>query len=192
MAEEREASSRITAAPTNLEIVTTMIDALNAHDLSGMLACYSDDMEWYDIPMEHPIRGKAAVGDFLAELFVVFPDLSYEPKQLVCEDDRVVAQFVMHGTHRATYNGLPATGKAVEILSVSIITLKNGKIISDHCYFDNAMILRQLGLLPSLDVTFSAPGRAVLWMAVKRRKVAATVAGALFVVGILKRASRRR
>lgn len=176
---------------TNRDVVNAMIAALNAHDVDGMLDCYADDMEWYDIPLEQPVRGKAAVGAFLREMFVVFPDLRYVPEQIVCEDDHVVVQFRMLGTHRATYNGLPATGKAVEILSVSVITLRDGLIISDHCYFDNAMILRQMGLMPSLAVTFSSPGRAVLWLAVQRRKVGAVLAGALVAVALFKRAIRR-
>ncbi|HEX7101355.1 MAG TPA: nuclear transport factor 2 family protein [Nitrolancea sp.] len=181
-----QASSR-----SNVDVVNAMIAALNAHDVAGMLACYAEDMEWYDIPLEQPVRGKAAVGDFLREMFVVFPDLRYEPEAIVSEGERVVVQFRMHGTHRATYNGLPPTGKTVEILSVSVITLREGLIVSDHCYFDNAMILRQMGLMPSLAVTFSPPGRAVLWLAVQRRKVGAALAGTLLLGALVKRATRR-
>lgn len=180
-----------TGRRSNVDVVNAMITSLNAHDVDGMLACYAEEMEWYDIPMEQPVRGKAAVGDFLREMFVVFPDLRYEPEQIVSEGERVVVQFRMHGTHRATYNGLPPTGKAVEILSVSVITLRDGLIVSDHCYFDNAMILRQMGLMPSLAVTFSPPGRAVLWLAVQRRKVGAVLGGILVLGAVLKRVTRR-
>ena len=186
-----------TVAPTatlterNVEVVRQMVADLNAHNLSGMLASYDEEMEWLDLPMEKPIRGKQAVGAFLAELLEVFPDLRYEPLRIIGEGDQVVVQFEMYGTHRATYAGLPATGKPIMIPSVSVITLRDGKILSDHCYFDNAMILRQMGLMPSLEATFSPPGRAVLWLAVKRRQVAA-VAGGTLLSGLLARAIRRR
>jgi len=186
-----------TALPTatlterNVEVVRQMIADLNAHNLAGMLASYDEDMEWLDLPMEKPIRGRQAVGAFLAELLDVFPDLRYEPIRIIGDGEHVVVQFEMYGTHRATYAGLPATGRQITIPSVSVITLRDGKILSDHCYFDNAMILRQMGLMPSLETTFSPPGRAVLWLAVKSRPAAAVVGAALLPV-LLARAIRRR
>ena len=50
--------------------------------------------------------------------------------------------------------------------------MRDGKMLSDHCYFDNAMILRQMGLMPPLSVTLSPPGRAFLWAAVKGKQAA--------------------
>jgi hypothetical protein len=61
-----------------------------------------------------------------------------------------------------------------------MISMRDGKMLSDHCYFDNAMILRQMGLMPPLDVTLSPPGRAFLWAAVKG-KAAAPLIGAAAV-----------
>ncbi|HET9017567.1 MAG TPA: ester cyclase [Thermomicrobiaceae bacterium] len=189
--EDSTPSATASSTERNVDVVRRMIADLNAHNLSGVLASYDDAMEWLDLPMEKPILGKRAVGAFLAELLNAFPDLRYEPLLIVGDEDRVVVRFEMHGTHRATYAGLPATGKLITIPSVSVITLRSGKIVSDHCYFDIATILRQVGLMPSLQATFSPPGRAVLWLAVKRRQVAATAAVAL-LSGLLARAIRGR
>ena len=57
----------------------------------------------------------------------------------------------MRGTHQNTFYGLPATQAMVEIPCLSMITMRDGKMLSDHCYFDNAMILRQMGLMPPLE-----------------------------------------
>jgi len=156
----------------NSETVRQMVAYLSSHNVAGMLSCFDEDMEWLDVPMEASYRGKAEISAFLDSLFDAFPDLDYQLTHMVTRGDSVVAQFRMTGTHQNTFYGLPATQATVEIPCLSMISMRNGKMLSDHCYFDNAMILRQMGLMPPLDVTLSPPGRAVLWAAVKGKQMA--------------------
>ena len=160
------------AEERNSETVRQMVAYLSSHNVAGMLSCFDEDMEWLDVPMEASYRGKAEISAFLDSLFDAFPDLDYELTHLVTRGDSVVAQFRMRGTHQNTFYGLPGTQAAVAIPCLSMITMRDGKMLSDHCYFDNAMILRQMGLMPPLDVTLSAPGRAFLWAAVKGKRLA--------------------
>ncbi|KAF6829608.1 dienelactone hydrolase [Colletotrichum musicola] len=43
--------------------------------------------------------------------------------------------------------GVPATGKRVEVLVVSIVGLRGGKLYHEHVYWDQASVLVQIGLL---------------------------------------------
>ena len=43
--------------------------------------------------------------------------------------------------------GVPATNKRVEILVVSIVTIRGGKLYHEHVYWDQASVLLQTGLL---------------------------------------------
>ncbi|KAF3762717.1 hypothetical protein M406DRAFT_294452 [Cryphonectria parasitica EP155] len=43
--------------------------------------------------------------------------------------------------------GVPPTGKRVEVLVVSIVTVRGGKLYSEHVYWDQASVLVQTGLL---------------------------------------------
>ena len=160
------------AEERNSETVRQMVAYLSSHNVAGMLSCFDDEMEWLDVPMEASYRGKAEIAAFLDSLFDAFPDLDYKLTRMVTRGDNVVAQFQMRGTHQNTFYGLPGTQATVEIPCLSMITMRDGKMLSDHCYFDNAMILRQMGLMPPLDVTLSPPGRAFLWAAVKGKAMA--------------------
>src|ERR1700704_5388027 len=160
------------AEERNSETVRQMVAYLSSHNVAGMLSCFDDQMEWLDVPMEASYRGKAKISAFLDSLFDAFPDLDYQLTRMVTRGDSVVAQFQMRGTHQNTFYGLPGTQAVVEIPCLSMITMRDGKMLSDHCYFDNAMILRQMGLMPPLGITFSAPGRAFLWAAVKGKAMA--------------------
>ena len=189
-----ESTALTQAEARNAETVRRMVGYLSSHNVAGMLSCFDDDMEWLDVPMEASYRGKAEIGAFLDSLFDAFPDLEYRLINLVTRGDNVVAQFAMRGTHQNTFYGLPGTQAVVEIPCLSMISMRDGKMLSDHCYFDNAMILRQMGLMPSLGVTLSPPGRAVLWASVKGKQAApfigAAVVGWLAFRRFIRRSSR--
>jgi steroid delta-isomerase-like uncharacterized protein len=175
----------------NLETVLEMVAQLNAHNPDGMLATMTDDMEWFDVPMEKPYKGKEEIADFLDGLFQAFPDLRYEPTGLVVQGDNVSVEFRMYGTHKATFYGLPATNKLVQLPCHTAITMRNGKIRRDDCYFDNAMILRQMGLMPPLSATLSKPGRGVLWLTVKARRFALPLVALGSLALVVRRLVRR-
>jgi steroid delta-isomerase-like uncharacterized protein len=180
-------TARLTdAEERNAETVRQMVAYLNSHNVLGMLSCFDEEMEWLDVPMEAAYRGKAEIGQFLDSLFDAFPDLEYRLTNLIARGDNVVAQFRMRGTHQNTFYGLPGTQSVVELPCLSMIAMRDGKVLSDHCYFDNAMILRQMGLMPSLDITLSSPGRAFLWAAVKSKQAAPWLGAAALGVAALK------
>jgi steroid delta-isomerase-like uncharacterized protein len=174
----------------NLDVVLEMVAQLNAHNPEGMLATMAEDMEWYDIPMEKPYRGKDEIEPFLVQLFRAFPDLRYEPTNIIVQGDNLSVEFRMLGTHSATFYGLPATNKLIQLPCHTAITMRDGKIRRDDCYFDNSMILRQMGLMPSLDITFSPPGRAMLWLTVMARRFSLPLAAIGALTLVLRRIRR--
>lgn len=65
--------------------------------------------------------------------------------------DRVVDEIHLSFKHTQAMPwilpGVPPTGKRVEILVVSIVALRGGKLYSEHVYWDQASVLVQVGLL---------------------------------------------
>lgn len=65
--------------------------------------------------------------------------------------DRVVDE--MHVAFKHTHEvpwmlpGVPPTGKRVEVMVVSIVSVRAGKLYSEHVYWDQASVLFQIGLL---------------------------------------------
>jgi steroid delta-isomerase-like uncharacterized protein len=163
----------------NIEALHEMLRGFNSRDAQRMLAVFNEDMEWLDVPMEQSYRGHEEVEEFLAKLFVAFPDVHYALKEVVAEGDLLAAKFTMYGTHLGRFYGIPPTGRRVELPCLSIIEMRDGKFVYDHCYFDTGMCLRQMGLMPPLSVTETAAGQAVFWMMVKRRQVSMVVGGML-------------
>ena len=77
-----------------------------------------------------------------------FSDVVIEPRKLIAEGDLVTVYWVARGTNTGTGNGLPATGKKVELAGITIWRIADGKIKEEWSAFDQLSMMRQLGLLP--------------------------------------------
>jgi len=75
--------------------------------------------------------------------------------------DRVVDELHVSLRHRVEVPwllpGIPPTGRKVEVILVSIMALRGGKLVSEHVYWDQASVLLQAGLL---DPVTSIPEKA--------------------------------
>jgi steroid delta-isomerase-like uncharacterized protein len=150
----------------NLDTVDGVHPFWNRGDIEGVLAYYDDDITWNNVALEEVYDGKAAVGQFLTRLFTAIPDLKFSVSYRIVRGDNVAEQWMIRGTHLGTFMGIPATGRTVEILGTSMLTLRDGKFLRDDFYFDTGAVMRQMGLMPSLAATQGVAGRGFLWLAV--------------------------
>jgi predicted ester cyclase len=58
-----------------------------------------------------------------------YPDLALEVTRQIAEDDLVVSQVTMRGTHQGEWLGIAPTGKAVAITAVNIDRVVGGRIV---------------------------------------------------------------
>jgi steroid delta-isomerase-like uncharacterized protein len=92
--------------------------------------------------------GLELVKQWFATIATSFPDGYTTIEDMVAEDDRVVARTVFNGTHKAEMQGIPATGKVVNISNITIFRLDNGKIAEGWLVNDNLGMMQQLGIMP--------------------------------------------
>jgi steroid delta-isomerase-like uncharacterized protein len=94
------------------------------------------------------LKGAAGFWAPLQPLLEAFPDMQWTVEEMLAEGEKVTVRFTTHGTHTATFNGLPATGKKVTGNGIGFFQLKEGKIISGQVHTDRLGFLQELGLLP--------------------------------------------
>jgi predicted ester cyclase len=78
-----------------------------------------------------------------------FPDLRWVLDEVVAEGDKVVSRFTWTGTHRATFLGIPPTGRKVTVKGVVIDRLAEGKMADSRILMDSLGLMQQLGVLPT-------------------------------------------
>ncbi|MDQ6882945.1 MAG: nuclear transport factor 2 family protein [Candidatus Dormibacteraeota bacterium] len=126
--------------------------AVNAHDLNPIGDMYAEDGEftWPGFPT---MKGRQTVIAFYAQIFGAFPDVHVTLTRIVEQGDAVAIEYESRGTNSGPLplptGQLPATNKPVVIRAASIGTADaNGRIQTQHEYFDQVEILAQLRLLP--------------------------------------------
>jgi len=72
-------------------------------------------------------------------------DLHFGIQDLISEQNKVVAVWVLSGTHQGEFLGLPPTNKKVSIEGITIHQIENGKIFDSHASWDTLGLMRQLG-----------------------------------------------
>lgn len=89
-------------------------------------------------------RGRAGVRAFIEGHRESFPDWTEEVLDTVADGDRVVTRYRSTGTHEGAFQGIPATGRRVEINEVSIYRLENGRIAEQWGFPDGVALMKQL------------------------------------------------
>lgn len=76
-----------------------------------------------------------------------FPDLAVTVEKQVAEHDLVAVHWTARGTNTGTGNGIPATGKAVEITGTTLFRLDDGRIAEEWTCANSLGLMRQLGMV---------------------------------------------
>jgi steroid delta-isomerase-like uncharacterized protein len=155
----------------NLDAVANVLPHWNAHDIGSTVGFYTADIVWNNPAMEEVYHGRGEVAGFLASLFDGFPDLAFDVPRRFARGDEVAEAWVMAGTHRGGYLGIPPTGRRVEIHGASLIRMRDGLFAADEFYYDGAAVMRQLGVLPSMAFVKSPAGRLGLRAASRTRRI---------------------
>jgi predicted ester cyclase len=73
-----------------------------------------------------------------------FPDLRATVEDALTEGDRAAARVKVTGTHDGEYMGIPASGKRIEIETIDIVRVADGKCV-EHCGItDNMSLMQQI------------------------------------------------
>src|SRR4051812_23396670 len=69
----------------------------------------------------------------------------WEIDEIFSTGDRVVARWTGSGQHVAELNGIPATGKPIEVSAITIHRMSGGKIAETWEVWDTLGLLQQIG-----------------------------------------------
>jgi predicted ester cyclase len=86
---------------------------------------------------------------FARSFYAGVPDTRHEIEQVIAEGDTVVVRFVIHGTHSGALFGVPPTNRKVAVGGHAILRVQDGKVAEIVGIFDEAGMLRQIGVLPA-------------------------------------------
>jgi len=114
-----------------------------------VLSIFTDDCVYEDVTFGAINHGKKELRAFADGVFAGVPDFRVELTARFVGGPQAGMEWVMSGTHKGDFPGMPATGKRFSVWGVTIVELQAGKIRRNSDYWDAASVMRQVGLLPS-------------------------------------------
>lgn len=89
--------------------------------------------------------GRDGVVSFFSQVRQAFPDWRVEVRDLVAQDDRVVARLTADVTHRGPFLGMGATGRRVRVRVIDILRFEGGRVVERWGERNDLEIVQQLG-----------------------------------------------
>jgi len=141
-----------------------LIDVWAAHtaaefelkDADAAIATMTEHPVLIHVPVGTGATGREPLRAFYKDTFIpqIPPDFSVEVLTRSVAQNRVIDEFIVRVTHTVQMDwfapGIAPTGRRLVLPHVAIITFEDGKISSEHIYWDQATALLQLGILESI------------------------------------------
>lgn len=139
-------------------------------DTEATLDTMAGDAYVNHIPVMTGARGKDGLRRFYSTDFIpcMPPDTALTPVSRTIGADQLVDEMIFSFTHTVEMPwmlpGVAPTNKRVEVPLVVIVHFRGGKLAHEHIYWDQASVLKQIGLLtdPNLPVYGSETAQKVL------------------------------
>jgi steroid delta-isomerase-like uncharacterized protein len=126
-------------------IVREHMDSENSHEFDATLATF-DHARYELIATGDVYDGPEEVVRYFEETRRAFPDQRNEVVALHHADDGVLVEAIVRGTHRGPLRSLPPTGRKFELPILAFFVFEGNKLVCERVYFDQATVLRQLGI----------------------------------------------
>jgi predicted ester cyclase len=137
---------------TAREVVTEYFDALREQDLPRAVATWKPgavDRLYGFADMVAP----DGIRDYFAELLGAVPDFRLEVRSMVAEGDQVAVHWRASGTFNGEtkFQGFAPNGRPLELEGLDLLTVADGKIVSNYAYTNGMEFARQVGAMPPQD-----------------------------------------
>lgn len=122
-------------------------------DVESTLATMVDDAYVNHVPVMTGAIGKTALRAFYSRDFIpaMPPDTTLTPISRTVGESQIVDEMAFSFTHTREMPwmlpGVAPTNRRVEVALVAIVQFRDGKLAHEHIYWDQASVLKQIGLL---------------------------------------------
>lgn len=123
--EEMKAQAEI--EEQNKEIARELFAFIDALDFDRLNGLFADDFALDAPGLPEPLR-KDMLFQLIKTHYTAFPDWIHVIEDVIADGDKVAVKLTQNGTHKAEYEGIPATGIKATLPAMHLITVVDGKI----------------------------------------------------------------
>lgn len=102
----------------------------------------------YDGHSSTVINGPQGAKQFIPILRRALPDFKFTVLDQVAEADKVATRWMIRGTHEGEFQGIPPSGREIEINGITIFRIDDGLLVDGWTSEDILGLMQQLGAVP--------------------------------------------
>jgi steroid delta-isomerase-like uncharacterized protein len=130
----------------NKAVIRHMIKELNNQNLAVLDEAMADNCI-LRFPTGQEMN-REGYKQLLTELINAFPDIKATIDSIIAEGDEVAVRFILEGTHKGSFMGMPPTGKTIRVTEDYFGRFEGGKLIELRYLEDTLAFQQQLGISP--------------------------------------------
>ena len=100
-------------------------------------------------PSLPPLQGYEGFKQLTMLFRTAFPGFQTEIEDMLAEGDKVAARMHIRMTNSGSFQGMPPTGKAVDVTATGIFRIVDGRVTDNWVNLDMLGLLQQLGVVPA-------------------------------------------
>lgn len=124
--------------------------ACNTHDIRSIMSFFHSDIVHHSRLSEYP---KSGIEYAYRATLTAFPDLQWNVREVIAQEDRVAALVFFEGTHSGAYLGKEATGRKCRFFAVDFGRVVDGQFIEHRGVLDELHLIAQIGVIPETYLT---------------------------------------
>lgn len=121
-------------------------EVINKGDINQINATHFDE-NITGVSSPENIVGIAAFKGYYQNFLTGFSDRNFEIIKVFGQNDNIMKHWRFTGKHTGDFFSIPPTGKSVNIEGVTLVKMKNGRILQEQDFMDNTVMMQQLGLV---------------------------------------------
>ena len=125
-----------TQTDRNVRLWMEHVLAENRRDLDRLIETLHEDAVYEIVPLKKFWRGKAEIREFYHMLWEAMPDVKLDLRSKVADDQYVVEESHVHGTHAGPLFGIPPSNRHIEFDLVIYFPFQDDKIMGERLYLD--------------------------------------------------------
>jgi steroid delta-isomerase-like uncharacterized protein len=140
----------------HVQIIRKIFDLYNAHNLDGIDQYLAGDVRT-EATGATGMLNKEQTKMYNRRYLDAFPDLHFDLRDVIAQDEKVAVAWVAKGSHTAPLvmtNGdrIPATQRMVTVAGHTFCEFKNNLVFRQQILWDQVSFLMQLGLVKEQEL----------------------------------------
>lgn len=130
----------------NKEFVKHYIEELNKGNVDIIHEMNAPEYGFYNPSNSPKPMSREESREFIKEIFKGFPDINWRIEKLFIVGDTAIIWNIVTGTHQGEFQGIPPTGNKIEVSSILMWSLKDGKLAEEREEANMLGLMTQLGM----------------------------------------------